>query len=373
MPTAATARGAGHRPALGSCRPHRAGIAGNRRRTLLRPRRCDVWRRGAGRQASSPTGGANRAISFELAFDEEKQTQGGHMAYALGPADIPHTRRPRARPAPAGRAASFAGQPLSGLDQAIHSREAARAARGARLAGSCGPPAAATCPTICDFFPHFSVRAMGARAGGGGARGRGCGRGRRRRGVGIPATRSYLRCIHQAEVLQATVWDGAACGARHLLAAWLRGDVSPLGSAQPEAVERAVVRSTELVPVVPSPAQMMIVLLAAAAVSCCCWAWLGISKLCARGRDRRPGDPRGRPPAAAALRRRPPTRRSWGGRRGGQPCRVDGRAARIRLSCISTGSVALSRVVLVSSSESVQNGSPRPLPQLQLYAGAPSG
>ena len=62
LPTAATAarrllrhRGAGHRPALGSCRPHWAGFAGNRRRTLLRPRRCDVWRRGAGRQASSPT------------------------------------------------------------------------------------------------------------------------------------------------------------------------------------------------------------------------------------------------------------------------------------------------------------------------------
>lgn len=62
LPTAATAarrlfrhRGAGHRPALCSCRPHRAGFAGTRRRTLLRPRRCDVWRRGAGRQASSPT------------------------------------------------------------------------------------------------------------------------------------------------------------------------------------------------------------------------------------------------------------------------------------------------------------------------------
>ena len=61
LPTAATAarrllrhRGAGHRPALCSCRPHRAGFAGTRRRTLLRPRRCDVWRRGAGRQASSP-------------------------------------------------------------------------------------------------------------------------------------------------------------------------------------------------------------------------------------------------------------------------------------------------------------------------------
>ena len=48
-------RGAGHRPALCSYRPHRAGFAGTRRRTLLRPRRCDVWRRGAGRQASSPT------------------------------------------------------------------------------------------------------------------------------------------------------------------------------------------------------------------------------------------------------------------------------------------------------------------------------
>jgi len=61
LPTAATAarrllrhRGAGNRPVLGSCRPDRAGIAGNRRRTLNRPRRCDVWRRGAGRQASSP-------------------------------------------------------------------------------------------------------------------------------------------------------------------------------------------------------------------------------------------------------------------------------------------------------------------------------
>ena len=45
-------------------------------------------------------------------------------------------RRRSARERGCARAASFAGQPLSGLDQAIHSREAARAARGARLAAA---------------------------------------------------------------------------------------------------------------------------------------------------------------------------------------------------------------------------------------------
>ena len=32
-----------------------------------------------------------------------KQTQGGHTHIALGPTDIPHTRRPRVRPTPAGQ------------------------------------------------------------------------------------------------------------------------------------------------------------------------------------------------------------------------------------------------------------------------------
>ena len=98
LPTAATAarrllrhRGAGHRPALGSCRPHWAGFAGNRRRTLLRPRRCDVWRRGAGRQASSPTwslagplgSATRRPSSHELQTATSRHAQSVRVAGSL--------------------------------------------------------------------------------------------------------------------------------------------------------------------------------------------------------------------------------------------------------------------------------------------------
>ena len=98
LPTAATAarrllrhRGAGHRPALGSCRPHRAGFAGTRRRTLLRPRRCDVWRRGAGRQASSPTwslagslgSATRRPSSHELQTATSRHAQSVRVAGSL--------------------------------------------------------------------------------------------------------------------------------------------------------------------------------------------------------------------------------------------------------------------------------------------------
>ena len=43
---------------------------------------------------------------FELAFDVMKQSKADTHIIALGPTDIPHTRRPRARPTPAGRKGS---------------------------------------------------------------------------------------------------------------------------------------------------------------------------------------------------------------------------------------------------------------------------